>query len=241
MGVRHSGQPSSIAATASAQLSQNREWLHGTRATPVCEAIKRTSQQSVDCRDCAAVSVALVSLDGVVTSCCASCCCGFTKNASCYLNFIISTGTMDQWFSSFVSSHYPMDVLAKVIIIIIIIIITDLYSAFRSEDTEALGLVYLVRHVPVLHYSRLRRGRNSEFRFVPRPTEYTSQIWSTPAQIRHLEIVKSPYLNEKLSDFDEIWYTTPHLVHNNSHATKYDIFKNSKWWTAAMLKIVFWP
>ena len=27
----------------------------------------------------------------------------------------------------------------KIIIIIIIIIITDLYSAFRSEDTEALG------------------------------------------------------------------------------------------------------
>jgi len=48
MGVRHSGQPLSTAATASAQLSQNREWTHGTRATPVREAIKRTSQQSVD-------------------------------------------------------------------------------------------------------------------------------------------------------------------------------------------------
>ena len=47
MGVRHSGQPLSIAATASAQLSQNREWPHDTRATPVREAIKRTSQQSV--------------------------------------------------------------------------------------------------------------------------------------------------------------------------------------------------
>jgi len=53
MGVRHSGQPLSIATTASAQLSQNREWPHDTRATPVCEAIKRTSQQSVDCGDCA--------------------------------------------------------------------------------------------------------------------------------------------------------------------------------------------
>jgi len=30
-------------------------------------------------------------------------------------------------------------ILTVVIIIIIIIIITDLYSAFRSEDTEALG------------------------------------------------------------------------------------------------------
>ena len=138
MGVRHSGQPLSIAATASALLSQNREWLHGTRATPVCEAIKRTSQQSVDCGDCAAVSVALASLDGVVTSCCGSSCCGAfssssltsevtwkdwcarrgygwshggtavyctslcrTKNSGCYLNFIISTGTMDRWFSCF--------------------------------------------------------------------------------------------------------------------------------------------
>ena len=33
------------------------------------------SHQSVDCGDCAAVSVAPVSLDGVVTSCCGSCCC----------------------------------------------------------------------------------------------------------------------------------------------------------------------
>jgi len=31
MCLRHSGQPLSIAATASAQLSQNREWPHGTR------------------------------------------------------------------------------------------------------------------------------------------------------------------------------------------------------------------
>ena len=38
----------------------------------------------------------------------------FTKNSSCYLNFIISIGTVDRWFSSFVSSHYPMDVLTKV-------------------------------------------------------------------------------------------------------------------------------
>ena len=75
MAVRRSGQPSSIATTASAQLSQNREWPHDTRATPVRGAIKQSSQQSVDCGDCAAVSVALVSLDGVVTFCCGSCCC----------------------------------------------------------------------------------------------------------------------------------------------------------------------
>jgi len=37
-----------------------------------------------------------------------------------------------------------------------------------------------------------------------------------------LKIVKSPYLNEKLSDFDEIWFTTTHLELSDSHMTKYD-------------------
>jgi len=31
------------------------------------------------------------------------------------------------------------------------------------------------------------------------------------AEIRHVEIVNSPYLNDKSSDFDEIWYTTANL------------------------------
>ena len=37
---------------------------------------------------------------------------------------------------------------------------------------------------------------------------------------RHLKIVKSPYLSEKLSDFDKIWYTTLDIEPNVSHVTK---------------------
>jgi len=35
-----------------------------------------------------------------------------------------------------------------------------------------------------------------------------------------LKIVKSPYLSEKLSDFDEIWYTTSNIEPGYSHVTK---------------------
>jgi len=52
--------------------------------------------------------------------------------------------------------------------------------------------------------------------------------------------VKSSYLNEKKSsDFDEICYTTADLEVSDSHVTKYENFKNSRWRTAATLKIVF--
>ena len=36
-----------------------------------------------------------------------------------------------------------------------------------------------------------------------------------------LKIVKSPYINEKSSDFDEIWYTTLDIEPNDSHVTEY--------------------
>ena len=35
-----------------------------------------------------------------------------------------------------------------------------------------------------------------------------------------LKIVKSPYLSEKSSDFDEIWYTTLDIEPGYSHVTK---------------------
>ena len=60
----------------------------------------------------------------------------FTKNSSCYLNFIISTGTVDRWFCSFVSSHYPMDVLTIWLFDYLVIWLFD----------------YLVRHFPALHF-----------------------------------------------------------------------------------------
>jgi len=65
----------------------------------------------------------------------------FTKNSSCYLNFIISIGTVDRWFSLFVSSHYPMDVLTKVWFIWSVIFRSCI---FRPCD--------LVRHIPFLHF-----------------------------------------------------------------------------------------
>ena len=37
---------------------------------------------------------------------------------------------------------------------------------------------------------------------------------------RHFEIVKSPYLSEKSSDFDEIWYATLDIEPGCSHVTK---------------------
>jgi len=52
-----------------------------------------------------------------------------------------------------------------------------------------------------------------------------------------LKIVKSPYLNEKLSDFYEIWYTTAHLELDDSLVT--NVFLNARWLTATTLKSFF--
>jgi len=41
--------------------------------------------------------------------------------------------------------------------------------------------------------------------------------WRTAAI---LKIAKSPYLSEKLSDFDQIWYTAADIELNDSHVTK---------------------
>jgi len=39
-----------------------------------------------------------------------------------------------------------------------------------------------------------------------------------------LEIIELLYLNERLSDSDEMWYTRVDLELNDSHVTKYEIF-----------------
>jgi len=56
-----------------------------------------------------------------------------------------------------------------------------------------------------------------------------------------MKIANSPYINEKALYFDEISYTNADLKLDDSHVTKYDFFLNSRWLTAAILKIVFWP
>jgi len=48
-----------------------------------------------------------------------------------------------------------------------------------------------------------------------------------------LKIVLSLYLSWKSSDFNEIWYVV-------ADYQKYQNYPNSKWRTAAILKIVFW-
>jgi len=40
-----------------------------------------------------------------------------------------------------------------------------------------------------------------------------------------LERLKWPYLKEKSSDFDAIWYTTSHLELDDIQMTKYEAFK----------------
>ena len=40
-----------------------------------------------------------------------------------------------------------------------------------------------------------------------------------------MKIVKSPYLSQKSSDFDEIWYTTSDIEPDYSHVTKNRNFK----------------
>jgi len=45
----------------------------------------------------------------------------------------------------------------------------------------------------------------------------TDPRWRTAAI---LKIVKSPYLSEKSSDFDEIWYTTAEIEPDVSHVSK---------------------
>jgi len=51
-------------------------------------------------------------------------------------------------------------------------------------------------------------------------------------------MVLSLYLRRESSDFNEIWCTDANFDSKNGHMTKYRNFANSKWLTAAILKIV---
>jgi len=53
-----------------------------------------------------------------------------------------------------------------------------------------------------------------------------------------LKILKFPYLNAT-SYFEEIWYVTADLQIDDTHVTKYEIFLNSRWRMATVLKFVF--
>ena len=60
--------------------------------------------------------------------------------------------------------------------------------------------------------------------------------WRTAAI---LQIAKSAYLKEKLSDFHTIWYTNADLELDDSRMTKYENLKKSRRQTTATLQIVF--
>jgi len=55
-----------------------------------------------------------------------------------------------------------------------------------------------------------------------------------------LKIVKSPYLNEKLLDFDEIWFTTTDLELDDSHVINCD-FKIQNGGRGRYIENCFWP
>jgi len=57
---------------------------------------------------------------------------------------------------------------------------------------------------------------------------------------RHLKMVLSLYLSRKSSDLNEIWYADAGFASKVGYLTKYQNFANSKWRTAAILKIVCW-
>jgi len=57
------------------------------------------------------------------------------------------------------------------------------------------------------------------------------------AEIRHLENRQLATSQRKI--IDEIWYTTAHLELDDTHMTKYEHLKKSRWRTAAILKIGF--
>ena len=52
----------------------------------------------------------------------------------------------------------------------------------------------------------------------------TNPRWWTAAI---LNIAKSPYLSEKSSDFDKIWYTTADIERNDSHVTRKKLQSNT--------------
>jgi len=65
---------------------------------------------------------------------------------------------------------------------------------------------------------------------------------SNMADGRHFENRKiAMYLSEKLSDFDEIWYTTSDTKPDYSHVTKNCNFWNSRWRLPPSWKSLFWP
>ena len=85
-----------------------------------------------------------------------------------------------------------------------------------------------------LTWKLVRRSRN---RFWHKSRDQNTKFRKFKmADSRHFE---KWYLSRESSNFNEIWCTDADSGSKNSHVTKDQHFANSKWWTAAILKIVF--
>ena len=75
-----------------------------------------------------------------------------------------------------------------------------------------------ITHRPIVRFQRnFVRGSRTVCRQGLDDKIFKNPRWRTAAI---LKIVKSPYLSEKLSDFDEIWYTTSNIEPGYSHVTR---------------------
>jgi len=79
-------------------------------------------------------------------------------------------------------------------------------------------------------------ARYVEKGYMTKTANFLNPTWRTAAI---LKIVKSQYLSQKSSDFDEIWYTTSDIEPDYSHVTKNVKFLKFKMAAAAILKIDF--
>ena len=57
-------------------------------------------------------------------------------------------------------------------------------------------------------------------------SNFTNPKWRTAAIFK---TVKSPYLCNRLTDFDEIWYSDAYWPHAADLPLKFRIFENPKW------------
>jgi len=88
-----------------------------------------------------------------------------------------------------------------------------------------LKIASAITHRPIFRFQQ--NGKNCQFRK------------SKMAYGCHFEIIKAQYLNDKLSDFDELWCAEINSDKDGSHFTEIQNLQNSRRRTAAMLKSLY--
>jgi len=82
------------------------------------------------------------------------------------------------------------------------------FLKFKMTAAAILKIAFLaITHRSIVRFQRnfVRGSRTACRRGMTKTANFWNPRWRTAAS---LKIVKSPYLSEKSSDFDEIWYTT---------------------------------